>query len=34
MLIPRTVVPNLVFQTLQHGEFDLNKNGKKRLYLE
>jgi len=33
MLIPRTIVPNLVFQTLQHGEFDLSKNGKNKFNL-
>jgi len=33
MLIPRTAVPNLIFPTLQHGEFDLSKNAKNKFNL-
>ena len=32
MLIPRTIVPNLLFPTLQHGNFNLSKNAKNELF--
>ena len=33
MLMPRTTVPNLIFPTLQHGEFDLSNNAKSKFNL-
>lgn len=33
MLIPRTKVPNLIFPTLAHGEFDLSKHAESKFNL-
>ena len=33
MLTPRTKVPNLIFPTLAHGEFDLSKHAKSKFNL-
>ena len=33
MLIPRTIVPNLLFPTLQHGDFNLSQHAKNKFNL-
>ncbi len=33
MLIPRTIVPNLLFPTLQHGNFNLSQHAKNKFNL-